>query len=412
MILRNLDEGIRVALNTLRTNKLRSFLTILGVVIGVSTVMLMASIVDGVKTQIFNSLNAASPNAFYVVRFFSQTPLNPDNLPYEVRIRPVLDEEDAEAIARAPDIRHAGLWNQSFNRIEYQGARTQAVVIQGADDAFLEINGGTMAAGRFFTPAELNGAEVAVLEVEISRRLFGQIDPLGRLVRIGSRTFRVIGIWQPPDNAFQAPGFVVGAVVPFQVAKTAFNYSDTNDLFLVVLGRPGISVDQAKDQATVALRNARGLRPGAPNTFDFITQDQILEVIDALTSAFFLVMTAISSVALLVGGIGVMAIMMVSVTDRTREIGLRKACGATRREILWQFLVEAATLTLIGGLIGILFGLGSGEVIKRVLSMQSGVPLWSAVVATAVSIGIGLVFGLLPANRAARMDPVEALRHE
>lgn len=412
MILRNLDEGIRVALNTLRTNKLRSFLTILGVVIGVSTVMLMASIVDGVKTQIFNSLNAASPNAFYVVRFFSQTPLNPDNLPYEVRIRPVLNEEDAAAIARAADIRHAGLWNQSFNRIEYQGSRTQAVVIQGADDAFLEINGGTMAAGRFFTPAELNGAEVAVLEVEISRRLFGQIDPLGRLVRIGSRTFRVIGIWQPPDNAFQAPGFVVGAVVPFRVAKTAFNYSDTNDLFLVVLGRSGISVDQAKDQATVALRNARGLRPGAPNTFDFITQDQILEVIDALTSAFFLVMTAISSVALLVGGIGVMAIMMVSVTDRTREIGLRKACGATRREILWQFLVEAATLTLIGGMVGILFGLGSGEVVKRLLSMQSGVPLWSAVVATLVSIGIGLVFGLLPANRAARMDPVEALRHE
>ena len=164
MILRNLDEGISVALNTLRTNKLRSFLTILGVVIGVSTVMLMASIVDGVKTQIFNSLNAASPNAFYVMRFFSQTPLNPDNLPYEVRIRPVLDEEDATAIARAPDIRHAGLWLQSFNRIEYQGARTQAVVIQGADDAFLEISGGTVAAGRFFTPAELNGGEVAVLE--------------------------------------------------------------------------------------------------------------------------------------------------------------------------------------------------------------------------------------------------------
>jgi putative ABC transport system permease protein len=412
MILRNVDEGISVALNTLRTNKLRSFLTILGVVIGVSTVMLMASIVDGVKTQIFNSLNAASPNAFYVMRFFSQTPLNPDNLPYEVRIRPVLDEEDAAAIARAPDIRHAGLWNQSFNRIEYQGIRTQPVVIQGGDDAFLEISGGTVAAGRFFTPAELNGGEVAVIEQEIARRLFGQMDPLGRLVRIGGRTFRVIGIWQPPDNAFQAPGFIVGAIVPFQVAKTAFKFSDTNDLFIVVLGRSGISVDQARDQATVALRNIRGLRPGAPNTFDFITQDQILEVIDALTSAFFLVMTAISSVALLVGGIGVMAIMMVSVTDRTREIGLRKACGATRREILWQFLVEAATLTLIGGLIGILVGLGSGEVIKRLLEMQSGVPLWSAVVATMVSIGIGLVFGLLPANRAARMDPVEALRHE
>jgi putative ABC transport system permease protein len=411
-ILRNVDEGVAVALNTLRTNKLRSFLTILGVVIGVSTVMLMASIVDGVKTQIFNSLNAASPNAFYVMRFFSQTPLNPDNLPYEVRIRPVLDEEDAAAIARAPDIRHAGLWNQSFNRIEYQSARTQPMVIQGADDAFMEISGGSVAAGRFFTTAELSGAEVAVLEVETARRLFGRIDPLGKTVRIGSRPFRVIGLWQPPDNAFQAPGFIVGAIVPYQVAKHAFNYSDTNDLFIVVLGRPGIPVTEAKDQATVALRRTRGLRPSMPNTFDFITQDQILDVIDQLTSMFFLVMTAISSVALLVGGIGVMAIMMVSVTDRTREIGLRMACGATRKEILWQFLVEAATLTLIGGLIGIFFGLGLGELVKRVLAMQSGVPLWSAVVAAMVSVGIGLVFGMLPANRASRMDPVEALRHE
>jgi putative ABC transport system permease protein len=196
------------------------------------------------------------------------------------------------------------------------------------------------------------------------------------------------------------------------VAKRSFRFSDTNDLFIVVLGRDGISVDDAKDQATVALRKVRGLRPSMPNSFDFITQDQILDTMSSLTSVFFLVMTAISSVALLVGGIGVMAIMMVSVTDRTREIGLRMACGATRREILWQFLVEAATLTLIGGLIGILFGLTMGEVVKRLLGLEAGVPLWSAVLATLVSIGIGLVFGLLPANRAARMDPVEALRHE
>lgn len=412
MILRNLEEGVTVALTTLKSNKLRSFLTILGVVIGVSTVMLMASIVDGVQTQIFNALNAATPNAFYVVRFFSQTPLNPDNLPYEVRIRPVLDEADAAAIAREPDIRHAGLWLQSFNRVEYLESRTQAVLIYGADESMLEVLGGTLAAGRGFTPAELNGADVTILDVEVSRKLFGRGDPLGQTVRIAGRPFRVIGVWQPPDNAFKPPGFGVGGMVPFRVAKHAFRYSDTNDLFVVVVGRDGISVEQAKDQATVALRRVRSLRPGMPNTFDFITQDQILDVMSALTSVFFLVMTAISSVALLVGGIGVMAIMMVSVTDRTREIGLRMACGATRREILWQFLVEAATLTLLGGLIGILVGLTSGEVLKRVLGMEAGVPLWSAVLATIVSIGIGLVFGLLPANRAARMDPVEALRHE
>jgi putative ABC transport system permease protein len=412
MFIRNLEEGVSVAADNLRANKLRSFLTILGVVIGVSTVMLMASIVDGVKTQIFNALNAASPNAFYVMRFFSQTPLNPDNLPYEVRIRPVLDEDDARAIARSDDIRHAGVWIQSFNRVEYNSLSSQPVLIYGADDSFLEINGGNLAAGRNFTPAELNGADVAVLEIELSRRLFGRTNPLGQTVKIGGKPFRVIGIWQPPDNAFRPPGFSIGGMVPYQVARHAFRYSDTNDLFIVVLGRDGISVDMAKDEATVALRRKRGLRPGIPNTFDFITQDQILDTMNSLTSMFFLVMTAISSVALLVGGIGVMAIMMVSVTDRTREIGLRMACGATRREILWQFLVEASTLTLIGGLAGILFGLAMGEVVKRVMGLQAGVPLWSAVVATLVSIGIGLIFGLLPANRAARMDPVEALRHE
>jgi putative ABC transport system permease protein len=149
-----------------------------------------------------------------------------------------------------------------------------------------------------------------------------------------------------------------------------------------------------------------------PNTFDLIGQDKILETVNSLTSVFFLVMVALSSVGLLVGGIGVMAIMMVSVTSRTREIGLRKAVGATRREILWQFLVEAATLTLVGGLLGILFGLVTGEILKGTLNLQSSVPLWSAVVATAVSVAIGLAFGLFPANRAAKMDPVEALRYE
>jgi putative ABC transport system permease protein len=412
MLIGNLAEGVAVAVENLRSNKLRSFLTILGVVIGVATVMLMASIVDGVRTQVFNALNAATPNAFYVMRFFSQTPLNPQNLPYEVRIRPIVDGEDADAIRREPNVRHAGLWLQSFVRIEYQDQRSQGVWVLGGDDAYMEIKGGTVAAGRFFTEGELNGAEVTVLELELSRRLFGQRNPLGETVKIHGKPFRVVGLWQQPDNVFQPPGFTIGAVVPYEVAKHSFSYSDTNDLFIVVLGRDGIPVTAAQDQATVALRRKRGLRPGMPNTFDFITQDQILDTMNSLTSMFFLVMTAISSVALLVGGIGVMAIMMVSVTDRTHEIGLRMACGATRREILWQFLVEAATLTLMGGLIGIVLGLSSGQILKQILKMQSAVPLWSAVLATLVSIGIGLSFGLLPANRAARMDPVEALRHE
>ena len=408
----NVAEGVAVALDALRANKLRSALTILGVVIGVTTVMAIASLVQGIRTQIFTAIETAGPNVFYVIRYFSQTPLNPDRLPYEVRIRPIVRETDAAAIRRVPEIAYAGMWVQIFQRIEYLGVRTQALTVWGADDRYMEIQGGTMLRGRFFTRGELAGDKVIVLENAVATYLFGRVDPIGQTVRMGGRALRVVGIYQKPDNIFEPPGQQTGGIIPFETAHANYRYDETNSLFIAVKARSGVPVAEAQDLVTVALRRTRNLRPGVPNTFDLMTQDQILEVIGKFTTYFFVAMVALSSVALLVGGIGVMAIMMVSVTDRTREIGLRKAVGATRNEILWQFLVEAATLTLIGGLLGIAVGLASGEVLKRVLDLRSAVPLWSAVLACGVSIAIGLVFGLYPANRAARMDPVEALRHE
>jgi putative ABC transport system permease protein len=412
-ILRSVTEGVVLAFDAMRSNKLRSALTILGVVIGVTTVMVMASLVEGVRSQIFATMENASPSTFYVVRFFSSTPLNPDNLPAEVRIRPVLDEADAEAIARSPAVRYAGVWVQVANRMEYLGERTQGLMVYGADNAFLEANGGSLMRGRFFSRGEVSGGTpVVVLEVEVADRLFGRVEPLGRVIRIGGTSFTVVGIYQKPANIFQPPGASDGGVVPYRAAKRAFRYDETNGLFIAVMAAHGVPVPDAKDAAITALRNARAHRPADPNSFDVITQDQILDIMSSLTAAFFLVMISLSSVALLVGGIGVMAIMMVSVTDRTHEIGLRKAVGATRREVLWQFLVEAATLTGFGGLLGIGVGLLGGAILKGALNLQSGPPLWSAVVAVSVSVGIGLVFGMIPALKAARMDPVEALRYE
>lgn len=411
-MLRNVGEGVSIALTSLRANKLRSALTILGVVIGVSTVMAIASMVQGIRTQIFNAIETAGPSVFYVMRFFSQTPLNPDRLPYAVRIRPVLSNPDAEALARVSQIGYAGMWVQLFQRMEYQGARTQTLTVFGADEHFMDIQGGTLLRGRFFTRGELAGSEVIVIETDVADRLYGRIEPLGRYVRVGGKSLLIIGIYQKPGNIFEPPTQEIGGVMPFETARQNFRYDETNSLFIPVKPRQGVDPAAARDLATVALRRARNLRPGMPNTFDLISQDQILDVVGKFTTYFFLAMVSLSSVALLVGGIGVMAIMMVSVTDRTKEIGLRKALGATRQEILWQFLVEAATLTLIGGLLGIVFGLLAGEVLKAALKLESAVPLWSAVLACGVSIAIGLVFGMYPANRAARMDPVEALHHE
>jgi len=413
MKLHALTEGWGIALEQLRANKLRSALTVLGVVIGVATVMSMASIVQGIRDQIITTLEVAGPTTFYVMRFFSQTPLNPDALPREVRIRPVLAPEEAQALAQLPEVRYAGIWVQLFQRMEYGGTRTQLMTQFGADDQYMEIQGGQLLDGRFFTSAEMRGgAPVVVLERRAAEKLFGRELPVGKVIRVSGKALRVIGLYQNPENIFQPPSQEIGAILPFETARRFFRYDETNALWIVVKPKNGVSVSRAQDAVTVQLRRMRGLRAGEPNSFDMITQDQILDVFNQLTSVFFLVMLALSSVALLVGGIGVMAIMMVSVTDRTREIGVRKALGATRREIMWQFLVEAATLTLLGGVLGVVAGLGLGEVLKMALSFQSGVPLWSAFVACVVSVLIGLVFGVGPAARAAKLDPVEALRYE
>ncbi len=408
-----LTESLGIALDALRVSKLRSGLTILGVVIGVATVMTMATIVAGIRDQILNTISLAGPTTFYVMKFLSSTPVNPDQLPAHIRIRPDLRPEEALRMGQLPQILYAGIWSQLQARVNYGNSRTRAVIVYGADDRYQEIIGGELLEGRWFTKNELRtGAAVAVLQERHARQIFGRELPLDKTVMIGGRPLTVIGLYQDPANVFSPPGQEVGAILPFEFTWHAYNIDKTNALFIVVKPKPGITVADAQDAVTIMMREMRRLRPADKNNFDLLSQDQILNVFMSVTDIFFLVMIVLASVALMVGGIGVMAIMMVSVTARTREIGIRKALGATRRDIMFQFLIEAATLTGIGGLLGIVVGLAAGRGVTALMNVEASAPLLQTLIAVAVSVGIGLVFGVVPARRAARLDPIEALRYE
>ena len=375
--------------------------------------MSMATIVSGIQTQIVQTIEQAGPTTFYVFKAYNGTPVNPDAIPAWIRIRPDLQMREADRIALVPEVAYAGLWGIIQGRLEYGEVRTQPNRIYGADDHFTDIIGGELVLGRWFSRSELaSGASVVVIPEDLAREMFGRRGPLGKTIKVGGRPAEVIGLYQPASNVFQPPGVETSAIVPFKMVDQQFTLDKANGVFLAVKGRVGIPVADAQEAVMVVLREMRGLRPADKNNFDFVTQDQILQIFNRLTGAFFLVMVSLSSVGLLVGGIGVMAIMMVSVTSRTREIGVRKALGATRRDIMLQFLFEAATLTGIGGLIGVVTGLAVGRLAALALNVDAPTPVGITVIAVMVSVGIGLVFGLIPARKAARMDPVEALRYE
>jgi putative ABC transport system permease protein len=405
-------EGVGIALDSLRANKGRAALTILGVAIGVTVVMVIAAMISGINKSVSDIFEQIAPRTFLVFRFFQAGVVVDDgseNAPW--RRNPPITEMEVARIAALPSVRYVTSREESQTAVEFEDRRLEAVFLAGLSSQWLEVNGGDVFPGRTFTRMEdLASAPVAVINEKLVSQLFRGRDPIGQVVKIAGTPFTVIGVYRQPPNLFS------GATPPFAaVPHGAFiKYVPYFKGWMRLAVAPAVDVtqQQAMDDVTATLRALRGLKPGQENTFSIVTQDKLLESWNQVTGVFFLVMLVLSSIGLMVGGVGVVAIMMISVTERTREIGVRKALGATRQAILWQFLVEASTLTLVGGAAGMLFGGGIAFLLSRLTPIPAHVPVWSIVAALAASAFTGVGFGLYPASRAARMDPVEALRYE
>jgi putative ABC transport system permease protein len=417
-----------MALETLRTNKLRSALTILGVVIGITAIVGMTSLIRGFDQSLRDSVKALGPSTIILTKL-SIVSISGGAEFSDLLRRPNLTVEDAKAIEKlAPtidivDILLGSGLSQTQERMYYRGERTKLLSVIGSTEQFAQARFAKVTLGRFFTqPENLHRRRVVVLGDTAYQALFAKqgLDPVGKKVRIGAVEYTVIGVL---EKAPSVGGFGNDqddmVVIPETTHQVLFNTNATrrripgqDSATIMIVPYAWATKEESLADVEEIMRIRHGLKLDEPNDFDLATQDAILKVWDQISSATFLALIVISSIALMVGGIGVMAIMMISVTERTREIGVRKALGARRQEILFQFLSEAAVLTSIGGILGVVCGSGIGLAVTLATGFPISLPWWSFAIGLGFSAGVGIFFGMVPAVRASRLDPIEALRHE
>ena len=421
-----LDEIVRMAFDTIRANKMRSGLTVLGVVIGITSIVGMTALIRGFDQSLRDSIAAVGPDTIFVAKFSGVSMSSGADF-QDLLQRPNMMPQDAEAIERgAPSIQLVDIilgdgGPPTQERLYYGGEKTKVLNVLGTTEAFADVSALEVVLGRFFTANEVQRrANVVVLGQTAYTSLFPTVDPVGKTVRIGFAEYMVVGVVGPRPSP---GGFNVGVddfvVIPHSAYQKQFGIrayragrGEMRSIMLAAVPREGVDRAVAMREVEEVMRIRHNLRLDQPNDFDLVTQDAILKLWDQISQATFFALVVISSIALMVGGIGVMAIMTISVTERTREIGVRKALGARRVEILWQFLFEAVFVTSLGGVIGILLGSGIGVAIHLVSGFPISLPWWSFAIGMGFSAGIGVLFGMIPAVRASRMDPIEALRYE
>jgi len=412
-----------MALETLRTNKLRSALTILGVVIGITSIVGMTSLIRGFDESLRDTVRSLGPNTIFVAKLSGVSIASGADFATLLR-RPNLTVADAKAIEKlAPSVETVDVWfgqgGDSNDHVYYRGERTKQINVLGATENFAEVNFVSVVYGRFFTNAEVeHRRRVLVLGNNPYEALFEKlgIDPIGKKVRVGAIEFTVVGVLAKRPSAIgDQDDFVVIPDSTHQVLYGGIAQRRSpigNSATIVIVPYKDTPREKALEEVEEIMRIRHGLKLDQANDFDLATQDAILKIWDQISRGVFLALVAISSIALMVGGIGVMAIMMISVTERTREIGVRKALGARRQEILFQFLAEAAVLTSLGGLLGVAIGSSIGLAIHFATRFPISLPWWSFAIGVGFSAGIGIFFGMVPAYRAAALDPIEALRYE